>query len=91
MVAVYEDLAHLAADRREELAEAETKSKDVTESEAMLDEIAHKLGEALGLQVTAAEETSKLIKDLTTAVREIAQHVETLASSAEESSRPSSR
>jgi len=62
------------------------KAKDIAEAEAALDQLAHKLADAVGVQVGAAEETTKLIKDLTTAVREIAQHVEALASSAEESS-----
>ena len=42
------------------------------------------------MQLSATDETTKLIKDLTSAVREIAQHVETLTSSAEESSSSSS-
>jgi methyl-accepting chemotaxis protein len=86
LAALYDDLGRLSTERRKELADAETKNKDVHDSEAVLDELSHKLADAVGMQVTAAEETSKLIKDLTTAVREIAQHVETLASSAEESS-----
>jgi methyl-accepting chemotaxis protein len=83
---VYSDLANLASQRRKEIGEAEAKAKEVAESEAALDQLSHKLGDAIGTQVSAAEDTTKLIKDLTTAVREIAQHVEALASSAEESS-----
>ena len=86
LAAVYDDLGRLASQRRKELAEAETRSKEIAEAETALDQLSHKLGDAIGLQVSAAEDTTKLIKDLTTAVREIAQHVEALASSAEESS-----
>jgi methyl-accepting chemotaxis protein len=86
VAAVYEELGRFASERRKELTAAEAQRKEVDESEAALDQLAHKLGDAVGLQVSAAEDTTRLIKDLTSAVREIAQHVEALASSAEESS-----
>jgi methyl-accepting chemotaxis protein len=86
LVTAYDDLGRLAAERRRELGSADTKSKEVAESEAALDSLAQKLADAIGTQVSAAEDTTRLIKDLTSAVREIAQHVEALASSAEESS-----
>ncbi len=86
LAAVYDELGRVAAERRKELGEGETKAKEVADAEAALDQLAHKLTDAVGLQVTASEDTTKLIKELTTAVREIAQHVEALASSAEESS-----
>jgi len=83
---VFDELGRISAQRRKELAEAETQKKEVVESEQALDQLATKLGEAVGIQVSAAEDTTRLIKELTSAVKEIAQHVEALASSAEESS-----
>jgi methyl-accepting chemotaxis protein len=83
---VFDELGRLAEKRKRELAEVESKTADAKESERVLEEITRRLAEGVSTQVGAAEETTKLIKELTTAVREIAQHVETLASSAEESS-----
>jgi len=71
---------------RDQQRTAADKAKEVIEAEGDLDQLAHRLADAVGLQVGAAEQTTKLITDLTSAVREIAQHVEALASSAEESS-----
>jgi methyl-accepting chemotaxis protein len=86
LAALYDELGRFAGERRRELGEREAKDKEVVEAEVALDQLAHKLAETVSVQVSAAEDTTKLIKDLTTAVREIAQHVEALASSAEESS-----
>jgi methyl-accepting chemotaxis protein len=83
---VFDELGRLADRRKKELADVENKTADAKESERALEEITRRLAEGVSTQVGAAEETTKLIKELTTAVREIAQHVETLASSAEESS-----
>jgi methyl-accepting chemotaxis protein len=83
---VFEELGRWADQRRKELAEDEAKEATAKESARALDEAMRRLNEGVSTQVGAAEETTKLIKELTTAVREIAQHVETLASSAEESS-----
>ena len=86
VASAYEELARIASERRKEVADAEAKAKEVADAEDALDQLSHKLADAIGLQVSAAEDTTKLSQDLTTAVREIAQHVEALASSAEESS-----
>ena len=52
----------------------------------MLDDLLKRLGDGVGTQLSASEETARSIKDMTSALRDIAQHVEVLASSAEESS-----
>ena len=83
---LFDELGHLADDRKKELSLLEEKNAKVLLSERSLDEVARRLNEGVVTQIGAAEETTKLISDLTTAIREIAQHVETLASSAEESS-----
>jgi methyl-accepting chemotaxis protein len=82
----FEEIARFASRRKKDLDDADAKKSEVAESEAALDQLAQKLADAIGIQVSAAEDTTRLIKDLTSAVREIAQHVEALASSAEESS-----
>ncbi len=83
---VYEALATLADQRRKEQQELATRHTDVSAHEAALDEAAGRLAENVRTQANAAEETSRLIKDLTAAVNEIATHLETLTQSAEESS-----
>ncbi len=83
---LFDELARVADRRREELAELEEKSANVALSERSLDEVSRRLSEGVVTQIGAAEETAKLIVELTTAIKQIAQHVETLASSAEESS-----
>jgi methyl-accepting chemotaxis protein len=86
VLAVYEDLVRMSAERAKQLGEQDAKVRDLKDSEAALDDVSQRLAHAVGLQVSTAEETTKFVKELITAVREIAQHVETLASSAEESS-----
>ena len=54
--------------------------------EVMLEEGARRLEGNVGSLIASAEETSRLIRDLTTAIGEIATHLETLTQSAEESS-----
>jgi methyl-accepting chemotaxis protein len=86
MARVFEELARFSDKRKSEIADIEHKSANARQSEQALEEVTRRLSEGVSTQVSAAEETTKLIKELTSAVREIAQHVETLASSAEESS-----
>ena len=86
VVHVYDELARLADRRKKELVDVAARQSDIAQSEKTLEEVTTKLNAAIGTQVSAAEDASKLIKELTSAIKEIAQHVETLASSAEESS-----
>ena len=83
---VYDELAALADRRKREATEVATRKADVDQYERTLEEAAKRLSDGVGTQLGAADETSRLIKELTGAIRDIAQHVEALASSAEESS-----
>ncbi|HEY8039265.1 MAG TPA: methyl-accepting chemotaxis protein [Polyangiaceae bacterium] len=86
LLRVYEALAAIAEKRRDDRAEVESKRQQLEENERMLEEIAHRLDANVATQVTAANETSRLIKELAGAVNEIAAHLEALTQSAEESS-----
>jgi len=80
----------------EELAEAHTALKEARDggvNRAELSESAGNLGSALRMltdgvaqQLNASDETARYIKEMTSSQREIAEHVEVLATSAEESS-----
>ncbi len=83
---VYQELGRLADRRKKEISELSIRQGNITESERVLEDVTTKLNAAISTQVGAAENASKLIRELTSAIKEIAQHVETLASSAEESS-----
>jgi methyl-accepting chemotaxis protein len=83
---VFEEFGRLSERRRDELKAAEGRKADSAESEQVLEELTRRLSTGVSTQVAAAEETTRLITELTSAIREIAQHVEMLASNAEESS-----
>jgi len=83
---VYEELGQVADRARKHEAELTAKQADLHATEMTLEEVTRRLNDGVSMQLTATDDTTKLIKDMTTAVREIAQHVETLTSSAEESS-----
>jgi methyl-accepting chemotaxis protein len=82
----YEALATIAEQRRKDLGEIAAKHEQMTEYERTLEEVAHRLESNVQTQVNAANETSRLIRELSAAVNEIAAHLETLTQSAEESS-----
>jgi methyl-accepting chemotaxis protein len=83
---IYEELAQMAERARRAESGVEAKQAELQVTEQSLEDVAKRLNEGVSMQLSATDETTKLIKDMTTAVREIAQHVETLTSSAEESS-----
>ena len=83
---VYEALASLAEQRRKDQGELGARREEVAEYERALEEIARRLDANVNTQVSAANETSRLIRELTGAVTEIATHLEALTQSAEESS-----
>ena len=84
---LYEVLTALAEDRRKERDELSAAARAARAStSAMIEESAKRLEANVQAQVTAADETSRLIKELTGAVHEIATHLEALTHSAEESS-----
>ena len=83
---LYDELIKVVEARSRELTEHNARDTDLAEAERALDEVGRRLVEGVSLQVSAAEETSKLIREMTSAIREMAAHVEQLTSSAEESS-----
>jgi methyl-accepting chemotaxis protein len=83
---VYEALATVAEQRRKDHSELGAKRDQIAEYERTLEEIARRLETNVQTQAGAANETSRLIKELTAAIHEIATHLEALTQSAEESS-----
>ena len=83
---VYDELSQLADVRARESTEHGTRDAELTAAEHALEEVARRMLEGVSTQVSAAEDTSRLVRDMTSAIREIATHVEQLTSSAEESS-----
>jgi methyl-accepting chemotaxis protein len=83
---LYEVLTGLADARRKEREELSSAREQLAEHDAMIEESAKRLEANVQGQLTAADETSRLITELTGAVHEIATHLEALTHSAEESS-----
>jgi methyl-accepting chemotaxis protein len=83
---VYEALATVAEHRRKEQTEVASRRDQLADYEASLEEIAERLASNVTVQATAANETVRLIRELTHAINEIATHLEALTQSAEESS-----
>ncbi len=83
---IYEMLGNLSDQRRKDNEELGARREQISEYERMLEESSRRLEANVQSQVSAADETSRLIKELTTAVHEIATHLEALTQSAEESS-----
>jgi methyl-accepting chemotaxis protein len=83
---VYEELAALADARKKELRDLATRQETTAQLERALGEESRHLTEGVNSQVAASAESLGLIKELTTAIHEVAQSIEALTSSAEESS-----
>ena len=83
---LYEALASVAEIRAKDRAELETKHERIVEYERTLEDIAGRLDANAQTQAGAADQTTRLIRDLTSAVSEFAKHIEALTQSAEESS-----
>ncbi|MDP9037068.1 MAG: methyl-accepting chemotaxis protein [Myxococcota bacterium] len=83
---VYEALVALAAQRTRDRDEVGARRDQIGQYEHAFDEIATRLEANAKSQAGSAEQTSRLIKDLTGVVHEIAGHLEELTQSAEESS-----
>jgi methyl-accepting chemotaxis protein len=83
---LYEALGVLADQRRKDRDELTAKRNQMTEYEQMLEDSGRRLEANVESQVAAADETSRLIRELTSAVQEIATHIDGLTRSAEESS-----
>ena len=69
---LYEVLTGLADDRRKERDELSSAREQLAEHDAMIEESAKRLETNVQAQLTAADETSRLITELTGAVHEIA-------------------
>lgn len=83
---VYEVLGELADQRRKDKEDVTTKRAQMVDYERAFGESALRLEQNVTTQVAAADETSRLLKEATSAVHEIAAHLEALTQSAEESS-----
>jgi methyl-accepting chemotaxis protein len=90
---LYKAIAALAERRRKDEeekdkdeAELETRRRHTLECEKALEDSAHALESTVGTQLSAIDETSRLVKELTKVVNDIAKHLEALTQSAEESS-----
>ena len=83
---LYEALASVADERRKDRENLATIRAQIGEYETMLEESARRLETNVDTQLLAADETSRLITELTGAIHQIATHLEALTHSAEESS-----
>ena len=83
---LYEALANIAEHRTKDRTELVAKHDKIVEYERTLEDIAQRLDVNAQTQSTAADQTTRLIRDLTAAVSDFAKHIEALTQSAEESS-----
>ncbi len=83
---LYEVLASVSEERHRDRDELAAIRVQINEYESMLEESTRRLETNVDTQLTAADETSRLITELTGAVLQIATHLEALTHSAEESS-----
>jgi methyl-accepting chemotaxis protein len=83
---VYDALASVAEQRRKDQGEMSARREQLADYERSLEEIAERLASNVTVQTGAANDTTRLIRELTHAVNEIATHLEALTQSAEESS-----
>jgi methyl-accepting chemotaxis protein len=83
---LYEVLTSVADERRKDRESLAAIRSQMVEYEGMLEESAQRLETNVETQRSAADETSRLITELTSAVHQIATHLEALTHSAEESS-----
>src|SRR5437867_1567299 len=66
----FDELSALADKRKKETADVAQRHADLEASERTLEEATRKLNDGVALQIAAADETTKLIKDMTNAIRE---------------------
>lgn len=83
---VYEALGGVAEQRRKDKDDLAARRGQMVGYEQILFESAHRLEQNVQTQVAAADETSRVLRELNSAVHEIAAHLEALTQSAEESS-----
>src|SRR5262245_15894628 len=78
MARVFDDLARFAE-------EEEKRSRDAKEVQEQFEQVAKKLQDGVQMQVTAADETARVVKDIAVAMRAFSSSVEALTKNAEES------
>ncbi len=83
---IYQELANIADEQKKASTNETTRRADVDRGAELLDETTRRLNEGVTTTASAAEETARLLKDMATAIRDVAAHVEALTQSAEESS-----
>jgi len=83
---LYEEIARFGRDRGDAILRDKQMEVDMREALDALDDLSRKLSDGISTQLAASDEAVKSIKEMTAALRDIAQHVEILASRAEESS-----
>lgn len=76
---VFDELARMADDEEKRL-------RDAKDAQDQIDALTRKLQEGVQLQVAAADDTSRLVKDIAGAMRAFSSSVESLTQNAEESS-----
>jgi len=76
---VFDDLARIAE-------EEEKRTREARHAQEQIESLAKKLQEGVQMQVTAAEDTSRLVKEIANAMRAFSSSVESLTQNAEESS-----
>src|ERR1043165_2668152 len=85
VVRLYEELAD-AHDALKEAREGGVDKDELSEAAGNLSAALRSLTDGVAQQLNASDETARYIKEMTSSQREIAEHVEVLATSAEESS-----
>ena len=83
---LYEALGEVADERKRDREETGVARQQLAEYERALEDASRRLDANVQTEIAAAAETSRLIKDLTSTIHEIATHLEALTHSAEESS-----
>jgi methyl-accepting chemotaxis protein len=83
---LYEALASVAEQRHKDSDELAVKREKMAEYEQTLEDIGQRLNTNAQTQAAAADQTTRLIRELTGAVNEFGKHIEALTQSAEESS-----
>jgi len=76
---VFDDLARVAE-------EEEKRAREARDAQEQIETLAKKLQEGVQMQVAAADETARLVKDMATSMRAFSSSVESLTRTAEESS-----
>lgn len=83
---VYDELGRFAEVLREQRESEARREQEIRDALEAVDDVVERLGRGVSTQLSAADEATRAIQDMATALKDIAHHVETLAESADESS-----